>query len=637
MRTLAYDPNQVVHLSTGVGATLVIAFGPKETITAVAVTDSKDLKAMPKGNFLFLKSQEALPLQPVIVLTAAEGGEMRRYVFEITTVPAPSLAANAPGIYYSVQFTYPADDAARQRAQTEAQAAREQTETQARAAHLQLQAAHNRMEQQARDPFSGERNWHYVAQGNRSLLPLEVFDNGFSTVFRFPGNVRIPSVFVINPDGKEATPNYAVKGDFVQVEAVARGWRLRDGDTVPGDLKPGIRSRGPEPRDADDQSRRGTCRQGGTAMSGSTNRGAPGGVNESGSLVAGAPGRQLTAAQKIGVAGLVLVVFLSFIWIGHLNGPPETKSRNPTWRWGQAGQFHPAPLPSPPDFRAVPLPMPAPVPAASMFAPPRQHEMTAAESPIFAFSGGGAAVEAPAAAPPGPTALSTGGDPRLEVTPPSGLATMLKPTVLSGSRARLLPHPDMMVTMGTVIPCTLQTAINSQLAGYVKCVLPQDVRSTTGNVVLLDRGTTVVGEIGRGLAQGQDRIFVLWDRAETPDHAVIELSSPGTDELGRSGLPGGVNNHWWERFGSAILLSVIQGGLETGTALAATSGSHGGTFFNSFQANGTNISDTALQATINIPPTLEKNQGDNVAIFVARDLDFSDVYKLRLTGGAYGQ
>jgi type IV secretion system protein VirB9 len=64
------------------------------------------------------------------------------------------------------------------------------------------------------------------------LLPLEVFDNGYSTVFRFPGNVRIPSIFVINPDGKEATPNYAVKGDLVQAESVARGWRLRDGHTV---------------------------------------------------------------------------------------------------------------------------------------------------------------------------------------------------------------------------------------------------------------------------------------------------------------------------------------------------------------------------------------------------------------------
>jgi type IV secretion system protein VirB9 len=88
------------------------------------------------------------------------------------------------------------------------------------------------MEAQARDPYSGPRNWRYLAQGDRSLLPLEVFDNGFSTVFRFPGNVRMPSLFVVNPDGKEATANYAVKGDLMQADAVARQWRLRDGNTV---------------------------------------------------------------------------------------------------------------------------------------------------------------------------------------------------------------------------------------------------------------------------------------------------------------------------------------------------------------------------------------------------------------------
>jgi type IV secretion system protein VirB9 len=98
MRYLAYDPDQVVHLSTAVGATLVVGFGAKESVTAVAVTNSKDLKAMPKGSFLFFKSQQALALQPVIVLTATEGGEMRRYVFEITTVPAASLAVDTPGI-----------------------------------------------------------------------------------------------------------------------------------------------------------------------------------------------------------------------------------------------------------------------------------------------------------------------------------------------------------------------------------------------------------------------------------------------------------------------------------------------------------------------------------------------------------
>jgi type IV secretion system protein VirB10 len=201
--------------------------------------------------------------------------------------------------------------------------------------------------------------------------------------------------------------------------------------------------------------------------------------------------------------------------------------------------------------------------------------------------------------------------------------------VVTAAKAELLPHPDMMITQGTIIPCTLETAIDTQLPGYVKCVLPDDVRSTTGNVVLLDRGTTVVGEIQRGVLEGENRVFILWDRAETPEHAVITLASPGTDELGRSGATGGVDTHFWQRFGNAIMLSVIQGVLQAGTALAGNSGSGTGVAINSFTSNGDQLANTSLQNSINIPPTLEKNQGDNVAIFVARDLDFSDIYTLR--------
>lgn len=372
-------------------------------------------------------------------------------------------------------------------------------------------------------------------------------------------------------------------------------------------------------------------------MSESRNASAPHGIDDDGSIVSGAPGRQMSGVQKVALASLVLVVVLGFIWIKQLSKATQPIKQPDEARVSAGGAFHPPPSqPDTPAATPTSLPMPA-TSATPSILPPARHEMTPAESPIFAFAGGGAVAKAGAATLPTQAALSNGAPASPPAAAPSALASMLKPTVLRGSKARLLPHPDMMLTMGTMIPCTLQTAIDSQLAGYVKCVLPQDVRSTTGDVVLLDRGTTVVGEIGRGLVEGQNRVFVLWDRAETPDHAVIELSSPGTDVLGRSGLPGRVNNHWWERFGSAILLSVIQGGLQTGTALAANSGSSGGTFLNSFQSNGTNISDTALQATINIPPTLEKNQGDNVAIFVAKDLDFSDVYNLRVRGVAHGQ
>lgn len=357
----------------------------------------------------------------------------------------------------------------------------------------------------------------------------------------------------------------------------------------------------------------------------------PRGVDDAGSVVSETPRRQLTAVQKVGLAGLLAVVFIGFIWISQLTKKVQ-EAKQPDVSLAGGGAFQPAPqLPLPAPVLPVNLPvvLPAPSPSAALYAPPQQHEMTPAESPIFAFAGGAAApVEA---APPAPASLITApGGPA--GTADNALASRLKPTLLTGSKARLLPHPDMLITQGTIIPCTLQTAIDTQLAGFVKCVLPNAIRSTTGNVILLDRGTKVVGEIQSGLMRGQNRVFVLWDRAETPDHAVIELASPGTDELGRSGLPGTVNNHFWERFGGAILLSVVQGGLQAGTALASNTGGGTGTYFNSFQSNGSSVADTALQASINIPSTLEKNQGDNIAIFVAKDLDFSDVYNLRVTG-----
>ena len=68
MRYVAYNPGQVVHLSTIVGATMVVSFAPDETVTSVAETDSLHLAAVPKGNYLFLKPSAALTLQPIIVL-----------------------------------------------------------------------------------------------------------------------------------------------------------------------------------------------------------------------------------------------------------------------------------------------------------------------------------------------------------------------------------------------------------------------------------------------------------------------------------------------------------------------------------------------------------------------------------------
>jgi type IV secretion system protein VirB9 len=232
MRYVAYNPGQVVHLSTVVGATMVVTFGATETVTSVAETDTMHLAAVPKGNYLFLKPSAALPLQPIIVLTQRQDGSLRRYVFEIETVTGATTANGANGVYFSVQFTYPQDEAAAYAAAQDAEAVQTARLNQIAAAAAARTAAASILDAQRTNPFIGPRNYRYVAQGDHSLAPLSVWDNGYSTVLQFPGNTPIPAVFVIDPDGKEATATYAVSGNTIQVDQTARELRLRDGDTA---------------------------------------------------------------------------------------------------------------------------------------------------------------------------------------------------------------------------------------------------------------------------------------------------------------------------------------------------------------------------------------------------------------------
>ena len=210
MRYVAYNPGQVVHLSTIVGATMVVSFSPTETVTSVAETDSLHLAAVPKGNYLFLKPSAALTLQPIIVLTQRDDGSLRRYVFEIETVTSPSTANGADGVFYSVQFTYPADEAAAEAAREAAEAAKTRQLNELAQEQATQTAALSLLNSERTDPFAGPRNYKYVAQGDRGLAPLAVWDNGYSTVLQFADNARIPAIFVIDPDGKEATASYSV-------------------------------------------------------------------------------------------------------------------------------------------------------------------------------------------------------------------------------------------------------------------------------------------------------------------------------------------------------------------------------------------------------------------------------------------
>ncbi|MCA1409022.1 type IV secretion system protein VirB10 [Ensifer sp. IC3342] len=202
---------------------------------------------------------------------------------------------------------------------------------------------------------------------------------------------------------------------------------------------------------------------------------------------------------------------------------------------------------------------------------------------------------------------------------------LMTPTQLEGSRAGMLGNRDFIVAMGTTIPCVLETALASDQPGFAVCVINRDVLSDNGRVVLMEKGTQVVGEYRGGLNRGQKRLFVLWNRAKTPKGVIITLASPATDALGRAGLDGYRDTHWWERFGSALLLSIV------GDASSYIGSRIGDNQAENTTSAGREAAAIAVEQSINIPPTLEKHQGDLVSIFVARDVDFSGVYSLRVT------
>ncbi|MPR08861.1 type IV secretion system protein VirB10 [Microvirga tunisiensis] len=198
---------------------------------------------------------------------------------------------------------------------------------------------------------------------------------------------------------------------------------------------------------------------------------------------------------------------------------------------------------------------------------------------------------------------------------------------------------DALIPQGTMIRGILETAIQSDLPGMVRAITSEDVYSFDGRRMLIPKGTMLTGEYRSGLARGQTRVLIAWTRMLRADGVSVALGSYGTDGLGRSGLSGDVDNHYPERFGSAILLSIV-GGVSSFIAglnnEGQTASAGGGSYIQQqaqSQAQQTiaqtmsDLANQALRDSINIPPTIHVDQGTRIIVFVRRDLDFSGLYQ----------
>ena len=181
--------------------------------------------------------------------------------------------------------------------------------------------------------------------------------------------------------------------------------------------------------------------------------------------------------------------------------------------------------------------------------------------------------------------------------------------------------------MPGLLPCVLDTAIESDLPGPLLCHLPGPVYSPKG-VLLMEAETQVIGKYQTMSRHGGNRLMAISTYAHTPNGIWVPLTGESlSDDLGRTGLDGAVDQHYLQRFGGAILLTLTEGAMGILQAAVAKGGN---TYLNLNTGSGVGgVAQQILQSQIDIPPTFSKHQGETIALFLDQPIDFSDSYRIR--------
>ncbi|MGQ7746181.1 VirB10/TraB/TrbI family type IV secretion system protein [Pectobacterium brasiliense] len=214
--------------------------------------------------------------------------------------------------------------------------------------------------------------------------------------------------------------------------------------------------------------------------------------------------------------------------------------------------------------------------------------------------------------------------------------TALPPEPSPAAVRRIPYNPDLYVPENTAIPCSLDYRFVSDRAGKIRCTIADDIWSASGNTKLIEKGTTASGvyQTGAetGMMQGQGRAFLIITKLRTrqPPYLDIPLiDTRAAGELGEAGVDGWIDTHFRERFGGALLVGMIPDIGAWASNSAGQKDRNTDYTENSRQAMA-DMARTTLENSINIPPTLYKNQSEIINLITGQDIDFSGIYTLRM-------
>lgn len=193
VQTAVYSPDNVFRIQSVIGRTTLIQFPQNETVNGesglIIAGDPKawSIGVNRSGNMIAIKPQTADDPNTNLIINTSK----HTYLLEL------KLVKSVTEMTYALRFKHP------------------EVPKPVAVAKVPF------------DPCNGLRSGPYQVRGDKSLAPLEIWDNGTFTCFRFPNNVPRPNVYQVLPDGTETVANTRPEDDILVVHGVSKLFRLR--------------------------------------------------------------------------------------------------------------------------------------------------------------------------------------------------------------------------------------------------------------------------------------------------------------------------------------------------------------------------------------------------------------------------
>ncbi|WP_045809394.1 TrbI/VirB10 family protein [Candidatus Neoehrlichia lotoris] len=144
--------------------------------------------------------------------------------------------------------------------------------------------------------------------------------------------------------------------------------------------------------------------------------------------------------------------------------------------------------------------------------------------------------------------------------------SILNFTSAPNSIATRVANLNYTILQGKIIDAVLETAINSDLPGTLRAIISRDVYSDANNIIIIPKGSRLIGSYSFDESQSNTRVNIIWSRVILPHGIDIQIDSPGTDELGRQGVSGFIDQKITNILTSTLLIA----GVSFGTAIATS-------------------------------------------------------------------